>query len=95
MYQLKLSVLCDLTAGDTLHPGSRSKWKLQLDKIAHCHTADAIHVTCSAKSENLAISTFSRVGSLSSNGLRMRVFVYSTGIVQNELIRGDANVVHT
>ena len=54
MYQLKLSVLCDLTAGDTLHPapGSRSKWKLRLDKIAHCHTADAIHITCLAKSEN-------------------------------------------
>ena len=42
-----------------------------------------------------AISTFSPIGSLSSNGLRMRVLVYSTGIVWNEVIWGYANVVHT
>ena len=35
-----------------------------------------------------AISTFSPVCSLSSNGLRMRVLVHSTGIVRNELIHG-------
>ena len=42
-----------------------------------------------------AISTFSPIGSLSSNGLRKHVCVYSTGIVRNELICGYANVVHT
>ena len=47
-----------------------------------------------------AMSTFSPVGSPSSNGLRMRVCVClcqcSTGIVRNvELICGYANVVHT
>ena len=41
------------------------------------------------------ISTFTPVGSLSLNGLRMRVCVYSTGIVRNELICGYANVMHT
>ena len=44
------------------------------------------------------IPTFSPVGSLSSNGLRMcvcvRVLVYSTCIVRNELICGHANVVY-
>ena len=35
------------------------------------------------------------IGSLSSNGLRMRVLVYSTGIAWNELIRGYASVVLT
>jgi len=43
--------------------------------------------------------TFSPVSSLSSNGLRMRVCVrvrvYSTGKVRNELICGYVNVVHT
>ena len=43
----------------------------------------------------LAISTFSPVGSLSSNGVRIRVLVHSTGIVRNELMHGYANVVHT
>ena len=45
-----------------------------------------------------ATSTFSRVGSLSSNSLRMHVYVivYSTGIIRNELrICGYAIVVHT
>ena len=46
-----------------------------------------------------AISTFSPVGSLSSDGLRMGVCVclciYSTGIVRNKLICEYANVVHT
>ena len=37
-----------------------------------------------------AISTFSPIGSLSSNGLRMHVCMYSTGIVWNELICGYA-----
>ena len=55
-YLLKLSTVCDLTAGDTVYPGSRNKWKLQLKKVAsgvdhrsatkimtvHCHTADAV-----------------------------------------------------
>ena len=47
----------------------------------------------------MAISTFSPIGSLSSNGLRMRVcvcvLVYSTGIVWNELICGYASTVNT
>ena len=43
-----------------------------------------------------AISTFSLVGSLSSNGLRMRVCVCSLcGIVRSELICGYASVVYT
>ena len=42
------------------------------------------------------ISTFSPVGSLSSNGIRMRVFVYIyASIARNELICGYANVEHT
>ena len=47
------------------------------------------------KAKTSAMSTFSPVGSLSSNGLRMRVLVYSTGIAWNELIRGYASVVLT
>ena len=46
-------------------------------------------------SDSSALSTFSRVGSLSSNGLSVHVLVYSSGIVQNELICGYASVVHT
>ena len=48
-------------------------------------------------SDSLALSTFtfSRVGSLSSNGLSVHVLVYSSGIVWNELICGYASVVHT
>ena len=46
-----------------------------------------------------AMSTFSPVGLLSSDGLRMRVCVClctdSTGIIRNELICGYASVVHT
>ena len=42
-----------------------------------------------------AMSTFSPVGSPSSDGLRMRVLAYSTGTVRNELICGYASVVHT
>ena len=38
---------------------------------------------------NSAISTFSPVGSLSSNGLRMRVCVCLCGILRNELICVD------
>ena len=43
----------------------------------------------------LAIATFSAIDLLSSTGLRIRVLVYSTSIVQNELICGYANVLHT
>ena len=45
-------------------------------------------------SDSSALSTFSCVGSLSSNGLSVHVLVYSSGIVQNELICGYASVVH-
>ena len=57
------------------------------------------HIEHYAKTETMAqsraISTFSPVGSLSSNGVRIRVLVHSTGIVRNELMHGYANVVHT
>ena len=41
------------------------------------------------------MSTLSPVGSLSPNGLRMRVLVYSTGTVRNELMWGYANVLRS
>ena len=44
---------------------------------------------------SVAISMFSPISSLSSNGLRMRVCMYSTATVQKELICGYVNVVHT
>ena len=46
----------------------------------------------------MAISTFSPIGSLASNRLRMHVclcLVQCTDIVQNELICGYVNVVYT
>ena len=48
---------------------------------------------------NIHFYSFSPIGKISSNDLRVcvcvRVFVYSTGIVQNELIYGYASIVHT
>ena len=55
-------------------------------------------VTNNGKQIKSAMFTFSPVGSLSSNGLRMRVCVYlcvNIGITWNELICGYANIVHT
>ena len=49
------------------------------------------------KGDKWAISTFSPVSSLSSDGLRMHVCLCrdSTGIIRLELICGYANIVHT
>ena len=55
-----------------------------------CHSKALVYVSL-----HPAMSTFSPVRSLSSNGLMMRVLVYSSGIVRNEPICGFANVVHT
>ena len=49
---------------------------------------------CSVPAES-AVSTFSPVGSPFSNGLRMRVCVYSNRAIRNELICGYAYIVHT
>ena len=52
-------------------------------------------IMCESHCYSTAISTFTSVSSLSSDGLRMRACMYSTGIVWNELIRGYANILHT
>jgi len=66
------------------------------------HCTRPIHLFCPVPCSNLlvswAVSTFSPVGLLSSNGVSMHACVYLgvyMGIVWNELIRGYANVVHT
>ena len=73
---------------------SRDEYYATVVSLVQRHYTAVVSLVCPA------MSTFSPVGSPSSNGLRMRVCVClcqcSTGIVRNvELICGYANVVHT